>query len=297
VLTAIILRDDELASLSRHEVFALEHILHERLSAVARARRNNDSALLLAIKAADYLAPLLDELGDRRADRVIKGVASSSLGTLALERAMTLAAPGGESQNQVDETIREYSDELGSGDDLLESQAIRQNDTVTSVGIFGFDGEPLAVEDPARQEVVNHVRDVSERLLDQIARDPDGLHKLTGHAFELVVAELLSRQGYEISVAPPGPDGGVDIFAARRPELGSFLYLVQCKRWKPTAPVGLAVVQRLYGRVEADKATAGVVVTTSRFTSPALEFADSVKYRMSLRDFDDLTVWVQSCKA
>jgi len=92
MLTAIVLRDQELASLSRHEVLALEHLLHERMSEVARTRRSGDSALLLAIKSADYLAPLLDELGDEATYDLLDAVASSEAARAAFERASAIAA-------------------------------------------------------------------------------------------------------------------------------------------------------------------------------------------------------------
>jgi hypothetical protein len=92
MLTTIVLRDDELASLTRHEVLALEHLLHDRLSEVARTRKSGDSSLLLAIKAADYLAPLLDELGDDATMDLVAEVADSELGRLAFERATAVAA-------------------------------------------------------------------------------------------------------------------------------------------------------------------------------------------------------------
>jgi len=38
MLTAIVLRDREVAGLTRHELLALEYLLHERFSEVARTR-------------------------------------------------------------------------------------------------------------------------------------------------------------------------------------------------------------------------------------------------------------------
>ncbi|HWL37944.1 MAG TPA: hypothetical protein VNQ77_17290 [Frankiaceae bacterium] len=92
MLTAMILRDDELKTLSRHEVLALEHLLHERMSEIARTRRSGDSALLLAIKAADYLAPLLDEMGDEYVVDLLASVTASELGRTAFARALAVAA-------------------------------------------------------------------------------------------------------------------------------------------------------------------------------------------------------------
>jgi hypothetical protein len=92
MLTAIVLRDDELATLSRHEVLGLEHLLHERMSEIARTRRSGDSSLLLAIKAADYLAPLLEELGDDEVAELLAGLAASQLGQEAFRRVTAVAA-------------------------------------------------------------------------------------------------------------------------------------------------------------------------------------------------------------
>lgn len=92
MLAPIVLRDEELATLDRHQTLALEHLLHERLSEVARDRRSGDSALLLAIKAADYLAPLLDELDDEALTTLLHDVEHSDLGRVAMERAHAVAA-------------------------------------------------------------------------------------------------------------------------------------------------------------------------------------------------------------
>ena len=92
MLTAIVLRDTELAGLSRHEVLAMEHLIHERLSEVARLRRSGDSALLLAIKSADYLAPLFEELGDDETFDLLDRVRESDTWQTASDRVAAVAA-------------------------------------------------------------------------------------------------------------------------------------------------------------------------------------------------------------
>lgn len=92
MLTPLILRDAELKTLTRHEQLALDHLLHERMSEIARSRKSGDSALLLAIKAADYLAPLLDEMGDDYVAELLARVAASDIGRTAFARALAVAA-------------------------------------------------------------------------------------------------------------------------------------------------------------------------------------------------------------
>ncbi|HVF04735.1 MAG TPA: hypothetical protein VNA20_07845 [Frankiaceae bacterium] len=92
MLTALILRDCEAATLSRTETLALEHLLHERLSEVACGRKSGDSALLLAIRAAEYLAPLLDELGEDGTTALLTAVRRSPVARTAFDRASAVAA-------------------------------------------------------------------------------------------------------------------------------------------------------------------------------------------------------------
>lgn len=51
---------------------------------------------------------------------------------------------------------------------------------------------------------------------------------------------------------------------------------MQCKRYAPDCSVGAPTVREFYGALRADtKATKGVLITTSTFTTQAVEFADS----------------------
>ena len=153
------------------------------------------------------------------------------------------------------------------------------------------DGETKGKDSPTR--LVTEVHWVSAEAKRLLAKNPAELHSLDWRRFEEVVAELLADHGYDVTLVPQGRDTGVDIFAARKVELGSFLYLVQCKKYDPGHRVGLQVVDRLYGRVAADQATAGVVATTSHFTKYAKDFAETVAFQMSLKDFDSLCDWLQ----
>lgn len=61
--------------------------------------------------------------------------------------------------------------------------------------------------------------------------------------------------------------------------IGGLLCLVECKRHLPDHPVGIAIVQRLYGVLSQESATAGLVVTRLRFSKEALTFADTVRHQ------------------
>ena len=139
-----------------------------------------------------------------------------------------------------------------------------------------------------RQSTIRVSRDVWDRIIAEIARTPDELYRMDPRQFEELVAELLVRDGLEVQLTPKSRDGGRDILAFQNTATGRHLHLVECKRYARDRPIGVALVRSLYGVVEQERATAGLLVTTSRFTQDALEFVDPIRYRMSLREFQDL---------
>lgn len=56
--------------------------------------------------------------------------------------------------------------------------------------------------------------------------------------------------------------------------------------------MGVSVIRDLYGVLSKEKATYGIVVTTSDFTKPAQEFQQDVQFQMSLKDFDSIKQWL-----
>jgi len=130
-------------------------------------------------------------------------------------------------------------------------------------------------------------------ILASLTRNPRNMYSLHPRKFEELVAELLLRNGMTIELTPPTKDGGRDILAFSNTDAGQHLYYVECKRYSSENPVGVSLVRALYGTVEADKATGGLLVTTSYFTKGAMEFRDSVRHRLALKDYDRLVEWLR----
>lgn len=64
--------------------------------------------------------------------------------------------------------------------------------------------------------------------------------------------------------------------------------LMDCKRYAKHRPVEVSVVRQLLGVVEVEKASAGVIATTSRFTKGALELRQQYPFRLGLQDYFDV---------
>lgn len=97
--------------------------------------------------------------------------------------------------------------------------------------------------------------------------------------FEILVLDLLNAMGYgtsrrDIQHVGGSGDGGIDgVISLDR--LGLEKVYIQAKRWQKN--VGRPEVQAFYGALAGQRANKGVFITTSDFTSQAIEFARSVE--------------------
>lgn len=132
-----------------------------------------------------------------------------------------------------------------------------------------------------------------DSLIRFFAQNPEQMRSMPPREFEELVAELLIREGMKVELTPATRDGGKDILAVNETPVGPQLYLIECKRHAERNPVGVSIVRSLYGTIEREKASSGLIVTTSRFTDDAIKFAKSVPYRMGMKDFDGLTGWLR----
>jgi len=156
-----------------------------------------------------------------------------------------------------------------------------------------LDPDGLPVDSEIADQISLSARAVSAEMLELLASTPDQLHKLTPRQFEEVVAELFAKQGYDVTLTATSRDGGTDLYVADNRGIGSFLYVVECKKYRPDRPVGVGLVRELFGVVQAARATAGILATTSYFTSGAKDFQRELQYQLSLRDYAALKAWLR----
>ena len=118
-----------------------------------------------------------------------------------------------------------------------------------------------------------------------LAPDPrfERIDGLDGLEFEAAVVELLALLGFEQVEHIGGFDKGADIVAVR----DGVRTAVQAKRW--STAIDLKSVRQLVDGIHRYECTAGLLVTNSFLTKPALECAESwdieVWDRHTLADF------------
>jgi CheY-like chemotaxis protein len=137
-------------------------------------------------------------------------------------------------------------------------------------------------------EKINHA------LISHLAKKPGDLDRVSWAKFEELVAFLLSELGYEIHRTKLTRDGGVDLWALQRSDLGSTLYAIDTKKYSRSTVIGPEPVRAIYGVASLEKASVGMIVTTATFGPAATHLATQYRYRISLKDFNDVVAWL--CK-
>ena len=105
--------------------------------------------------------------------------------------------------------------------------------------------------------------------------------------FEFFVAGIFENLGFNVKITQATRDGGHDIIATKADPI-PFTLIVECKHWGENHKVDVSVVRSVYGVQTAMQANQSVIVTSSKFTRDAREFAEDRKTLMALWDIDDL---------
>ena len=104
-------------------------------------------------------------------------------------------------------------------------------------------------------------------LLDQ----RPNLMDMTPGEFESLISNLFRKMGLETRLTQASRDGGVDCVAYdTRPILGGKV-VIQAKRYKNT--VGVSAARDLFGTMQNEGASKGILVTTSGYGKASFEFA------------------------
>lgn len=127
-------------------------------------------------------------------------------------------------------------------------------------------------------------RDLSQELLNRIK-------SCSPRFFEYLVVDLLVAMGYGGSRKDAGEavgqsgDGGIDGII-KEDKLGLDAIYLQAKRWENT--IGRPAVQAFAGSLEGHRARKGVMITTSQFSSEALDYVTRIEKKIVLIDGEEL---------
>lgn len=131
-------------------------------------------------------------------------------------------------------------------------------------------------------------RSIRDSLADEILQQ---IKACSPEFFERLVVDVLVSMGYGGTRSDAGEvigksgDGGID-GTIKEDRLGLDVIYVQAKRWENT--VGRPDIQQFAGALQGQKARKGVFITTSSFSTAAVDYARSIESSLVLVDGERL---------
>lgn len=144
---------------------------------------------------------------------------------------------------------------------------------------------PMEILDSAFQKVNDSL---ASQLMDEIIN-------LSSFDFEKLVVKLLIKMGYGNGIDNAGfvtkasNDDGIDGII-KEDQLGFSSIYIQAKKWNVDQTVGRPEIQKFVGALSGQQAQKGLFITTAKFSSGAVKYADNLLGRkIVLIDGDVLT--------
>lgn len=149
--------------------------------------------------------------------------------------------------------------------------------------------------DPARplKKIDIEVMQLNDAFFKALGKEPEALREVSPRRFEEIVGALLQDMGCDVRVTPQTRDGGRDLIAVFNTPLGELLTIVECKRYRADRKVGIEWVERfLWAITQKDRASFGLMATTSSYSPEARQVARQYNYVLKLQDFEGLKEWI-----
>ena len=169
--------------------------------------------------------------------------------------------------------------------------AVRSRNVAILAALIAKKPKLLEEQPEAGSSIVLATSSLTQKLI-QLHNEPNTLRTLDRRLFEEIVAEIFDGFGFSIELTAKTRDGGRDIIAVGNKEQIAIKYLIECKRPDPGNPVGVGIVRQLLGVVEDEKATKGLLVSTTYFSPDAKAIEERNKWRLQLNDFEHVAAWI-----
>lgn len=122
---------------------------------------------------------------------------------------------------------------------------------------------PFSRADPRVVEAIDVISGLDQR---------PNLLELTPKEFESFIQNLFTRLGYETDQYRSSGDGGIDCMAYKRDPVAAMKIAVQAKLYTKT--IRPTHVRDLYGTMQHEGTTLGIMITTSGYGPTSEEFAN-----------------------
>lgn len=138
---------------------------------------------------------------------------------------------------------------------------------------------------------------IDQRYIDYLGNNLDDIGEINWRKFEGLTGEFFKKNGYEVCLGKGRKDGGIDVRVWKNKEdkENPPLILIQCKRYK--GKVKEETVKALWTDVVDEKATSGLIVTSSEVAKGAKIWSRARGHHIGFAERDTLIKWIESMKS
>lgn len=186
---------------------------------------------------------------------------------------------------QLDGILSNYNLLNFYSNDLLNTESTENEKLNNKIVTEIFQPDSEKVIDNEKSPIIT-LSPVNDQVLKYLLEHPESFYQLTDNDFEVVMAEIYSKLGYDVTRTKATRDGGKDLII-RIPEiLGDFIYYVECKKYAAKRPIGVGIIRNLVGTVNTDRVNGGILATTSFFTRGVYKFISDNKWNCQIKTHD-----------
>lgn len=134
------------------------------------------------------------------------------------------------------------------------------------------------------------------RFIDFLAKNFESIDQINWRKFEGLTCEYFDREGFYVEIGPGRDDDNVDARVWPKKPSGAEppAILVQCKRQKQK--ISKVVVKALWADVVHERATSGLIVTTTALSPGARKTRTARNYPVDEADRETLNIWVDKMR-
>lgn len=121
-------------------------------------------------------------------------------------------------------------------------------------------------------------REMADKLARAVAQDPDLLDEIDWRKMEELLAEAIHGLGYDVALTRMANDKGRDIVVELKMTGDMESYWIEIKHW-PSKPVNPSTVGKFVKVVASERATGGLFLSSSGYTSGAYEILKEVEHQ------------------
>ncbi len=145
-----------------------------------------------------------------------------------------------------------------------------------------------------QNEVFFYVKELSKKLIELIAKNPDNLLHLEWRDLERTVSEMFEGIGFKTTLTPGSKDGGKDVILECTIDKIKKSFIIEIKHWRSGQKVGQKAVKDFIKVIINEKRNKGLYLSTYGYTNNYYERL--TEKQKSLIRFGEQEKIVELCK-